>query len=79
MTLVIAIRGIDISVGAVVAIAAAVAAWMIGGSLVAVTGATRQPLPDVVAIAAALGMALLCGVWNGLLVARWACSPSSPR
>jgi ribose/xylose/arabinose/galactoside ABC-type transport system permease subunit len=35
MTLVIATRGIDISVGAVVAIAAAVAAWMIGGSVAA--------------------------------------------
>ncbi|HTH11177.1 MAG TPA: ABC transporter permease, partial [Acidovorax sp.] len=32
MTLVIATRGIDISVGATVAIAAAVAAWLIGGS-----------------------------------------------
>ena len=37
MTMVIATRGIDISVGAVVAISAAVAAWMIGGS---VDGAT---------------------------------------
>ncbi|HJV95459.1 MAG TPA: ABC transporter permease, partial [Albitalea sp.] len=34
MTLVIATRGIDISVGAVVAISAALAAWMIGGALV---------------------------------------------
>src|SRR5947207_14064997 len=34
MTLVIATRGIDISVGAVVAISAAVAALMIGGALV---------------------------------------------
>ena len=34
MTLVIATRGIDISVGAVVAIAAAVAALLIGGELV---------------------------------------------
>ena len=33
MTLVIAIRGLDISVGAVVAISAAVAALLIGGSL----------------------------------------------
>ena len=39
MTLVIATRGIDISVGAVVAIAAALAAWMIGGSLVVSNGA----------------------------------------
>ena len=48
MTLVIATRGIDISVGAVVAIAAAVAAWMIGGSLVVSDGAPPgEPLPDV--------------------------------
>src|SRR5262245_60186272 len=33
MTVVIATRGIDISVGAVVAISAAVAAWMIGGAV----------------------------------------------
>src|SRR5687768_14663795 len=34
MTLVIAVRGIDISVGAVVAMAAATAALMVGGELV---------------------------------------------
>src|SRR4249920_2587534 len=49
MTLVIATRGIDISVGAVVAIAAALAAWMVGGSLVVVDGVathvTRFPMP----------------------------------
>jgi galactofuranose transport system permease protein len=57
MTLVIAARGLDISVGAVVAIAAAVAAVVIGStsSLAA-------------AISAALGVALLCGLWNGALV-----------
>src|SRR5580765_7700769 len=42
MTLVIATRGIDISVGAVVAIAAALAAWMIGGALVAGEGGAGQ-------------------------------------
>jgi len=65
MTLVIAMRGIDISVGAVVAISAAVAAWMIGGS---VDGATTR-LPMGVAVAGALAVATLCGAWNGLLVA----------
>jgi ribose/xylose/arabinose/galactoside ABC-type transport system permease subunit len=64
MTLVIATRGIDISVGAVVAISAAVAAWMIGGN---VDGSARFGLP--LAIAAALGIALVCGLWNGVLVA----------
>ncbi|HSU23978.1 ABC transporter permease (plasmid) [Comamonadaceae bacterium OTU4NAUVB1] len=64
MTLVIATRGIDISVGAVVAISAAVAAWMIGG---AADGTSRFGLP--LAMGAALGVALLCGLWNGALVA----------
>jgi simple sugar transport system permease protein len=70
MTLVIATRGIDISVGAVVAISAAIAAWMIGGSLVVNNGVathvSRFPMP--VAILAALAVALVCGLWNGLLV-----------
>src|SRR5277367_6266790 len=61
MTLVIATRGIDISVGAVVAIAAALAAWMIGGALVVVDGAathvSRFPMP--LAILAAVAVALL--------------------
>jgi simple sugar transport system permease protein len=62
MTMVIATRGIDISVGAVVAISAAVAALMIGGD-------TTSHVPMSLALAAALGVALLCGLWNGLLVA----------
>ncbi len=70
MTMVIATRGIDISVGAVVAIAAAVAATLIGGTLVIEDG--RQVYvahtPMVLALAAALGVAVLCGLWNGLLV-----------
>jgi ribose/xylose/arabinose/galactoside ABC-type transport system permease subunit len=57
MTLVIAARGLDISVGAVVAIAAATAALVVG---------TTTSLG--LAIAAALGAALLCGLWNGALV-----------
>jgi galactofuranose transport system permease protein len=77
MTLVIATRGIDISVGAIVAIAAALAAWMIGGSLVMNNGVpthvSRFPMP--VAVLAALAVALLCGVWNGLLVARVGMQP----
>ena len=70
MTLVIATRGIDISVGATVAIAAAVAAWMIGGSLVVVDGVPTHVsrFPMWLAIAVALGIALVCGAWNGLLV-----------
>lgn len=77
MTLVIATRGIDISVGATVAITAAIAAWMIGGALVMTDGVathtSRFPMP--VAIAAALGVALLCGLWNGALVAKVGMQP----
>jgi ribose/xylose/arabinose/galactoside ABC-type transport system permease subunit len=77
MTLVIATRGIDISVGAVVAISAALAAWMIGGALVVVDGVathvTRFPMP--LAIVAAIAVAALCGLWNGMLVARVGMQP----
>lgn len=71
MTVVIATRGIDVSVGATVAIAAAVAATLIGGSLVIQDGqqtyVTRTSMP--IALLAALGVAALCGLWNGVLVA----------
>jgi simple sugar transport system permease protein len=69
MTLVIAVRGLDISVGAVLAISATAAAWMIGGE----QAASRFPLP--LALAAALGAAALCGLWNGLLVVRAGMQP----
>ena len=58
MTLVIATGGIDLSVGAVMAIAGATAATL------TVSG---QGLTTV--IFAALGAGLLCGLWNGVLVA----------
>jgi simple sugar transport system permease protein len=77
MTLVIATRGIDISVGAVVAISASVAALMIGGTLVIHDGVpsyvSRFPMP--LAILCALAVSLVCGVWNGLLVARLGLQP----
>lgn len=57
MVLVIAIRGIDLSVGAVMAISGAIAASL----------ADSHPLPIV--LGAALGTGLLCGLWNGFLVA----------
>ena len=71
MTLVIATRGIDISVGAVVAIAGGVAAWMIGGSLVIHDGVATHVsrFPMWAAIVAVLLVGLLCGAWNGALVA----------
>ncbi len=77
MTLVIATRGIDISVGAVVAISASVAALMIGGKLVIAHGVpvhvSNYPMP--LAIACALLAALACGLWNGLLVAKIGLQP----
>lgn len=77
MTLVIATRGIDISVGAVVAIAAAVAALMIGGELVVKDGVQTHVsrFPMSLAIVAALLVAALCGLWNGLLVAKVGMQP----
>jgi galactofuranose transport system permease protein len=77
MTLVIATRGIDISVGATVAIAAAVAALMIGGELVVKDGVQTHVsrFPMGVAIVAALAAAALCGLWNGVLVAKVGMQP----
>lgn len=63
MTLVIATRGIDLSVGAVVAIAGAVACTYIAGA----------PDPGslstvLIAVFLAIAVALVTGVWNGFLV-----------
>jgi galactofuranose transport system permease protein len=74
MTLVIAIRGLDISVGAVVAISAAVAALLIGGA-VDTGGGQISLLPLGTAIAGALATAMLCGLWNGLLVVKAGMQP----
>ena len=69
MTLVIAARGLDISVGAVVAISAATAAVLIGGSLnLGADAEAVSRFPLWFAITAALGIALVCGLWNGALV-----------
>jgi galactofuranose transport system permease protein len=59
MTLVIATRGIDISVGAVVAIAGAAAAVVL----------ENDPSQVGEALCAALAVGVLAGIWNGLLVA----------
>ena len=58
MTLVIATRGIDLSIGAVIAICGAVAATLITNG---------HSLTTVIAVSLAVGIA--CGVWNGILVA----------
>ncbi|MBU0639811.1 MAG: ABC transporter permease [Planctomycetes bacterium] len=58
MTLVIAVTGIDLSVGSVMAIAGAVAALLLTGH--------QQPV--VVAVLLALAVAFVAGLWNGVLV-----------
>ena len=65
MTLVIATGGVDLSVGAVMAIAGAIAALLIQA------GNTSMPL----ILAASLGVSLACGLWNGLLVAIFRIQP----
>ncbi|MBL8131833.1 MAG: ABC transporter permease [Anaerolineae bacterium] len=65
MTLVIAAKGIDLSVGAVIAICGAVAAVLI----------STTTLPPLLVIAIAIGAGILCGLWNGILVALFDIQP----
>ena len=58
MAVVIGTKGIDLSVGSIIAIAGAVIAWRI-----------KMGDPHVVVLLLALGAAALCGIWNGMLVA----------
>lgn len=64
MTLVIATRGIDLSVGAVMAICGATAAWSID-----------QGFGLWAALGLALAAGLVCGLWNGILVAFFGIQP----
>jgi len=81
MTLVIATGGIDLSVGAVIAITAAMGAVLInpalGNSLISneilTRNATNTPLPLI--ILADLAAGTLCGLWNGFLVSRGKIQP----
>lgn len=77
MTLVIATGGIDISVGAVMAIAGAIAALLISlldaGNC---PGAGMGPnLYWIIPVAAALILSTLAGFWNGMLVAGFGIQP----
>ena len=72
MTLVIAVRGLDISVGAVLAIAATVAAWTLARMQ---AGGSDGLAPLSGAVAAALAAAAACGLWNGLLVVKLGLQP----
>ncbi|KAB8145589.1 ABC transporter permease [Chloroflexia bacterium SDU3-3] len=69
MTLVVATGGVDLSVGPVAAIAAAVVTSLIGRA----TDYSAMPLPMAVLIA--LGIAALCGLWNGVLIAYLGIQP----
>jgi len=64
MALVIATRGVDLSVGAVMAIAGAAAASGVAGGM-----------PWPLALAVALGSGLACGLWNALLIAGLGIQP----
>jgi simple sugar transport system permease protein len=66
MTLVIATKGVDLSVGAVMAICAAVAVVLINRHE---EGATAIIFTPAVVVVIAIGVGVLCGLWNGILVA----------
>lgn len=70
MTLAIATRGIDISVGSLAAISGAVAASIVGGN---VTGIPKYPY--WLAILVALIVSSLLGLWNGVLISRLGIQP----
>jgi simple sugar transport system permease protein len=68
MTLVVAASaGTDISVGAVMAVAGAVCCFVLGGGEQSVTSYVN---PYILGFLAALVVAILCGCFNGLLVAK---------
>jgi galactofuranose transport system permease protein len=81
MTLVIATGGVDLSVGAVIAISAAMGAVLINPALgqklitndILTADATNTPLWLIVL--ADLGAGTLCGLWNGFLVSRGKIQP----
>jgi simple sugar transport system permease protein len=65
MSLVIATKGIDLSVGAVIAICGAVAAVLV----------TKTDIPPLLVIAISIGAGIICGLWNGILVAVFNIQP----
>jgi ribose/xylose/arabinose/galactoside ABC-type transport system permease subunit len=70
MTLVIATGGIDLSVGAVMAIAGAIACWYIDRQ-----AEQNSVVGVVVAVVLALAACAVLGLWNGFLVARIGVQP----
>ncbi|WP_119309734.1 ABC transporter permease [Cohaesibacter haloalkalitolerans] len=69
MTFVILTRGIDLSVGSVVALAGIVAASMATTSQAAAF--MGAPYPAAIAFAVGIGVGLICGWVNGIVVARF--------
>jgi len=67
MTLVIATGGIDLSVGAIMAITGCVCGLLLCDKNL-VTLQARTPSPLWLALAAGLGAAILAGLWNGTLI-----------
>ena len=65
MTLVIATGGVDLSVGAIMAISGAVAAVLVN----------RQDVGFPVVIAAAIAVSLVAGAWNGMLIGFFRIQP----
>lgn len=65
MALVISTKGIDLSVGAVIAICGAVAAVLV----------STTDIHPIVAIILSIGAGVLCGLWNGILVAFMGIQP----
>jgi ribose/xylose/arabinose/galactoside ABC-type transport system permease subunit len=82
MTLVIATGGVDLSVGAVVAISACMGAVLINPALgdnpinaARASDPTFTNTPLVLVVLANLAAGTLCGLWNGMLVSRGKISP----
>ncbi|MEJ2562545.1 MAG: hypothetical protein P8Z42_07630 [Anaerolineales bacterium] len=81
MTLVIATAGVDLSVGAVIAISAAMGAVLINPALgnrlisneILTRNATNTPLTII--ILADLAAGTVCGLWNGLIISRGRMQP----
>ena len=70
MTLVIATGGIDVSVGSIAAISGSVAAIVIrGGDIAYLATQTASTVPVPLVLVIALSIAVLCGLFNGFLVA----------
>ncbi|NMB43346.1 MAG: ABC transporter permease [Clostridiales bacterium] len=69
MTFVIGTGGIDISVGSIIAITGAVAAYFIGDDV----GATKMNLGLVILISLVVGC--FCGIWNAFLIAKLKIQP----